>query len=176
MIVKSEYRLGLTKLFEIPGMFQYLTGSNAQCHDVYFSVAGTYTVPTADQLVAVLAVQGNYQRVYRDLNASDVRCIYFAKIPYRSCRVMCVRPVLIAYHQLEMIKKAKVSQVIIRFYCCCFISVSLIFAGESTTDKSSGKRFAFSIYCARTVYHIDAETKWPPFRRWHFQMHFLEWK
>ena len=25
-------------------------------------------------------------------------------------------------------------------------------------------------------YHIKAETKWPPFSRWHFQMHFLEWK
>ena len=24
--------------------------------------------------------------------------------------------------------------------------------------------------------HIDAETKWPPFRRRHFQTHFLEWK
>ena len=24
--------------------------------------------------------------------------------------------------------------------------------------------------------HIEAETKWPPFCRWHFQMHFLEWK
>ena len=26
------------------------------------------------------------------------------------------------------------------------------------------------------VYHIETETKWPPFRRRHFQMHFLEWK
>ena len=25
-------------------------------------------------------------------------------------------------------------------------------------------------------YHIEAETKWPPFSRQHFQMHFLEWK
>ena len=25
-------------------------------------------------------------------------------------------------------------------------------------------------------YHIEAETKWPPFRRWHFHMHFLECK
>ena len=25
-------------------------------------------------------------------------------------------------------------------------------------------------------YHIEAETKWPPFSRRHFQMHFLEWK
>ena len=24
--------------------------------------------------------------------------------------------------------------------------------------------------------HIEGETKWPPFRRWHFQMCFLEWK
>ena len=24
--------------------------------------------------------------------------------------------------------------------------------------------------------HIEAETKWTPFRRRHFQMHFLEWK
>ena len=24
--------------------------------------------------------------------------------------------------------------------------------------------------------HIEAETKWTPFCRWHFQMHFLEWK
>ena len=26
------------------------------------------------------------------------------------------------------------------------------------------------------IYHIEAETKWPPFCRRHFQMHFLEWK
>ena len=26
------------------------------------------------------------------------------------------------------------------------------------------------------VQHIEAETKWPPFRRRHFQTHFLEWK
>ena len=26
------------------------------------------------------------------------------------------------------------------------------------------------------LYHIEAETKWPQFSRWHFQMHFLEWK
>ena len=25
-------------------------------------------------------------------------------------------------------------------------------------------------------YNIEAETKWPPFRRRHFQTHFLEWK
>ena len=25
-------------------------------------------------------------------------------------------------------------------------------------------------------YHIEAETKWPPFRGLHFQVHFLEWK
>ena len=25
-------------------------------------------------------------------------------------------------------------------------------------------------------YHIEAETKWPPFCRLHFQTHFLEWK
>ena len=24
--------------------------------------------------------------------------------------------------------------------------------------------------------HIEAETKWPTFSGWHFQMHFLEWK
>ena len=24
------------------------------------------------------------------------------------------------------------------------------------------------------LYHIEAETKWLPFSRWHFQMHFLE--
>ena len=27
-----------------------------------------------------------------------------------------------------------------------------------------------------TVKHIEAETKWTPFRRRHFQVHFLEWK
>ena len=27
-----------------------------------------------------------------------------------------------------------------------------------------------------TQLHIEAETKWPPFSRRHFQMHFLEWK
>ena len=26
------------------------------------------------------------------------------------------------------------------------------------------------------VQHIEAETKWPPFRRQHFQVHFLERK
>ena len=26
------------------------------------------------------------------------------------------------------------------------------------------------------INHIEAETKWPPFGRGHFQMHFLEWK
>ena len=24
--------------------------------------------------------------------------------------------------------------------------------------------------------HIEVETKWPPFCRWHFEMNFLEWK
>ena len=27
-----------------------------------------------------------------------------------------------------------------------------------------------------TFYHIEAETKWTPFRRRHLQVHFLEWK
>ena len=27
-----------------------------------------------------------------------------------------------------------------------------------------------------TTLHIEAETKWPPFSRRHFQMDFLEWK
>ena len=26
------------------------------------------------------------------------------------------------------------------------------------------------------IYHIEAETKWPPFSRRHFEMHFREWK
>ena len=26
------------------------------------------------------------------------------------------------------------------------------------------------------INHIEDETKWPPFGRGHFQMHFLEWK
>ena len=29
---------------------------------------------------------------------------------------------------------------------------------------------------ASISYHIEAETKWPTFSRWHFQMHFLVWK
>ena len=29
---------------------------------------------------------------------------------------------------------------------------------------------------ARKPSHIEAETKWPPFCRRHFQMHFLQWK
>ena len=24
--------------------------------------------------------------------------------------------------------------------------------------------------------HIETKTKWPPFSRWHFRMHFLEWR
>ena len=31
-------------------------------------------------------------------------------------------------------------------------------------------------YGARSVYHTEAETKWPTFYRRHFQLHFLEWK
>ena len=29
---------------------------------------------------------------------------------------------------------------------------------------------------AASSYHIEAEAKWTPFRRRHFQMHFLQWK
>ena len=35
------------------------------------------------------------------------------------------------------------------------------------------------IWASKPIYrltHIEAETKWPPFRRRHFQMHFPEWK
>ena len=28
----------------------------------------------------------------------------------------------------------------------------------------------------KNIYHIGAETKWTPFRRRHFQVHFQEWK
>ena len=34
----------------------------------------------------------------------------------------------------------------------------------------------FCLCHCRAVYHIEAETKWPPFRRQHFQLHSLEWK
>ena len=30
--------------------------------------------------------------------------------------------------------------------------------------------------CSSISEHIEAETKWPPFRRWHFQVYFLELK
>ena len=26
------------------------------------------------------------------------------------------------------------------------------------------------------IWHIEAETKWPIFRKWHIQVHFREWK
>ena len=32
------------------------------------------------------------------------------------------------------------------------------------------------VTCDDISYHIEAETKWPPFRRRHFQVHFHEWK
>ena len=32
------------------------------------------------------------------------------------------------------------------------------------------------IYWGSLVQKILVKTKWPPFRRWHFQVHFLEWK
>ena len=36
--------------------------------------------------------------------------------------------------------------------------------------------YLFSCYFLSVHQHIEAETKWPPFRRRHFQMHFVEWK
>ena len=30
--------------------------------------------------------------------------------------------------------------------------------------------------CVSRPQWVNAETKWPPFSRWYFQMHFLEWK
>ena len=32
------------------------------------------------------------------------------------------------------------------------------------------------IVAMHVYYHIEAETKWTPFRRRHFQTHFLDWK
>ena len=31
-------------------------------------------------------------------------------------------------------------------------------------------------WCSNIIQHIEAETKWPPFRRRYFQTHFREWK
>ena len=39
-----------------------------------------------------------------------------------------------------------------------------------------GSNEYFSTLLGKHLQHIEAETKWPPFRRRCFQMHFLEWE
>ena len=72
----------------------------------------------------------------------------------------------------------------------CFINISPLFEGfVSISDgnlfiwfyqKSMPVSHAFQMNditgVALFVYHIEAETKWSPFRRRHFEMHFSEWK
>ena len=43
------------------------------------------------------------------------------------------------------------------------------------TPCMDGNRI-YSLMCWQISSHCEAETKWPPFHRRYFQMHFLEWK
>ena len=43
----------------------------------------------------------------------------------------------------------------------------------SINELNKSTLYAFGISLS---WHIEAETKWPPFYRWHFKVHFLEWK
>ena len=53
-------------------------------------------------------------------------------------------------------------------------TVLLCFAyGRFLVDSSD---FFINILQDGSEQHVDAEIKWPPFTRGHFQMHFLEWK
>ena len=56
---------------------------------------------------------------------------------------------------------------------CLSLSIAMMFAG------TTGTLFRYCTYIQHwgvNGQHIEAETKWPPFRSRHFQMHFLEWK
>ena len=58
--------------------------------------------------------------------------------------------------------------------------VTTILIGSKTTDKirctgSSLSIWSFLAYPPLSHWHIEAETKWPSFRKRHIQMHFLEW-
>ena len=43
-----------------------------------------------------------------------------------------------------------------------------------TNEKAFRNSCLISVIIFRP--HIEVEKKWPPFSRWHFQMHFLEWR
>ena len=45
----------------------------------------------------------------------------------------------------------------------------------STFQEFCKKRSCFALLWVG-CYHFEVETRWPPFSRRHFQMHFLEWK
>ena len=81
------------------------------------------------------------------LNANDVQGICFAKIPHRSCRLCACVPYFLLIINSKCFKVPLLDFIAVVLYL-----FSLIFAGESTADKSSGKRTAFSSYCARAVY------------------------
>ena len=63
----------------------------------------------------------------------------------------------------------------------CVLAFIIIYQCWDTSDPSSqntrtGSFYTVNIKAAPPPWHIEAETKWPTFSRWHFQIPFLERK
>ena len=67
---------------------------------------------------------------------------------------------------------------------CILIEISLKFLPKGPINNSIGSDNGLVLNRSQAiiwtkdglVYHIEAKTKWPLFRRRHFETHFLEWK
>ena len=60
--------------------------------------------------------------------------------------------------------------------CVAYISITMDADDLETRSQGTCSHGFPGILQHQNGQHIEAETRWPPFSRQHFQMHFLQWK
>ena len=97
------------------------------------------------------------------------------------CEIALIIFWMMPSHQLNVIGNSSKASLILKTACSTLSTQPTVVLTWKVAGSSADTVIPSIGYCHErsqtwmVLKHIEAETKWPLFRRWHFQVHFLEW-